>query len=152
MSYAELHNSPQYHQARKYWAILASSLLIYVVLALQVRAIEAPFNGFLDLSPTLSQTIRVLFIVLGVVVVPLTVWIIRQPPPADTGSSIVERTLIAMAFSNLPTLLGLLLYLLIARIPEFTGGLLLSALLYAYYFPRVGGPTDIESGQNQQQE
>ncbi len=146
MSYAEQHTPPLYRQARKYWVILASSPLIYIVLAVLLKTVTAPFNSFLDLSPTLCQWIRVLFIGLSVTVIPLTVWFTKQPRPTGTGAAIVERTLLAMALSELPAILGLLFYLLTARIPEFAGGLILSALLFAYYFPRVGGPMDLESG------
>jgi len=50
-----------------------------------------------------------------------------------------------MALSGSPAIMGLAFYLMTARLPEFIGGLALSAILSAYYFPRPGGPTDIES-------
>ena len=144
MTNADQNVQAAYRQARKYWAILAASLLNYVVLAALVNIVETPFHGFVELSSMQRQLIRALFIAVSISVIPVTSWIVNQPRSISSQPDIVTRTVIAMALSGSPGIMGLAFYLMTARLPEFIGGLALSAILSAYYFPRSGGPTDVE--------
>lgn len=142
MAYLEPDTQAIYRKAQIIWGAMAASLLVYVLLAVLMYIYEAPFHGFGQFTPEIQQMLRVIFIVIGLASIPFTPWILEKAQPLEETPLLVSRTVIAVAFADIPAIFGLLFYLMTAGIPEFIGGLGVTAVLLAYYFPRPGGPTD----------
>ncbi len=119
------------------------SLLIYLALAEIIRTQLSPFKGFMTFSNV--QTIRYAFFA-GAIVAVIVVRLMRQRllrrSPQDTDPKALrnlQRTsIITLALSEVPGVLGLILFLLCGLNVDFYLLLLVSLILVFMYFPRRG--------------
>ena len=117
------------------------SLFIYLALAEIIRTQLRPFRGFGAFSNV--QSIRYAFFV-GAIVAVIAVRLLRQRllkrSPQDTDSTVLRKlqrtTIITLALSEIPGLLGLILFLLCGLNVDFYLLLLVSLVLVFMYFPR----------------
>jgi hypothetical protein len=123
-------------------AIIAS-LFVYLVVVEVVRATMGPFRGFVSLPG--MATLRYVFYGLAVIEVLTTRLLqgilLRRASGDDVRTTVLKlaRTaVVTLSLSEVPALLGLVLFLLGGLNKDFYALLAVSLVLAFMYFPRLG--------------
>ncbi len=127
-------------------AIIASLFVLLVVVEV-LRAKAGPFRGFVSL-PAIA-TLRYIFYGLAVIEVVATRLLqgilLRRSPGDDvkgTALKLVRTAVVTLSLSEVPALLGLVLFLLGGLNKDFYALLGVSLVLIFMYFPRLGSWED----------
>ncbi len=123
-------------------AIIAS-LFVYLVVVEVLRAKAGPFLGFVSL-PGIA-TLRYIFYGLAVIEVLATRLLqgilLRRAPGDDARATVLKlarTSVVTLSLSEVPALLGLVLFLLGGLNKDFYALLGVSLILVFMYFPRLG--------------
>jgi len=118
------------------------SLFLYLVVVEVLRATMSPFRGLISL-PGIA-TLRYIFYGLAVVEVLVTRWLqgllLRRAPGDDARATILKlarTSIVTLCLSEVPALLGLVLFLLGGLNKDFYALLAVSLVLAFMYFPRL---------------
>jgi hypothetical protein len=120
---------------------MAASLLVYAVVLEVIRATIKPFQGFWPISN--SQAIRYLFYGAAVAVIVLIRLLSRallksgpQEGPSAFFNRLARATILTAALSEIPVVLGFVLFILTGSSRDFYYLFLVSLVLEFMYFPR----------------
>ncbi len=123
------------------------SLFVYLVVVEVLRATMGPFRGFVALPGI--RTLRYAFYGLAVIEVLATRFLqgflLRRTPGDDLKATIAKlaRTaVVTLSLSQVPALLGLVLFLIGGLNKDFYALLAVSVVLVFMYFPRLGSWED----------
>lgn len=122
--------------------VLIASLFIYLVVVEIIRATMGPFRGLVPV-PGLA-TLRYVFYGLAVIEVLATRLVqgalLRRAPGDDARVTVLKlarTTIVTLCLSEVPALLGLVLFLLGGLNKDFYALLAVSLVLAFMYFPRL---------------
>lgn len=136
------------HRAASFIGIaIIASLFVFLVVVEVLRAAMGPFRGFVSL-PGIA-TLRYVFYGLAVIEVLATRMLqgllLRRAPGDDARATVLKlaRTaVVTLSLSEVPALLGLVLFLLGGLNKDFYALLAVSLVLAFMYFPRLGSWED----------
>ncbi|MGB8953267.1 MAG: hypothetical protein WCC06_11460 [Candidatus Aminicenantales bacterium] len=122
-------------------AVLIASLFIYLLI---IEIVKAGLKPFMGLAPSQEiQTLRYFFYALAILLVilnrVLNQFLLKKSPLDDMEKRVQKlhrATLISMALSETPVLLGLVLFFLWGLWKDFYALLIVSLFLNFMYFPR----------------
>jgi hypothetical protein len=127
-------------------AIIAS-LFIYLVIVEVLRAWMRPFHGLVQLTGI--NMLRYVFYGIAVIEVLATRFLqgllLRRAPGDDvktTGLKLARTAIVTLCLSEVPALLGLVLFLIGGLNKDFYALLAVSLVLVFMYFPRFGSWED----------
>jgi hypothetical protein len=122
---------------------IVASLFVFLVIVEVLRAKTGPFRGFVSLPAV--ATLRYVFYALAVIEVLATRLLqgilLRRAPGDDVRATVLKlaRTaVVTLSLSEVPALLGLVLFLLGGLNKDFYALLAVSLVLVFMYFPRLG--------------
>jgi len=122
---------------------IVASLFVFLVIVEVLRAKTGPFGGFVSLPAV--ATLRYVFYALAVIEVLATRLLqgilLRRAPGDDVRATVLKlaRTaVVTLSLSEVPALLGLVLFLLGGLNKDFYALLAVSLVLVFMYFPRLG--------------
>ena len=121
---------------------IIASLFVYLIIVEVLRAQLRPFRGFAPL-PEMS-TVRYVFCglaVLEVIVIRLVQSLLLKRAPGDTVRITVQKlfraSILTVCLSEVPAILGLVLFLIGGLNKDFYALLAVSLVLVFMYFPRL---------------
>jgi hypothetical protein len=121
---------------------IIASLFVYLIIVEVLRAQLRPFRGFAPL-PEMS-TVRYVFYglaVLEVIVIRLVQSLLLKRTPGDTVRITVQKlfraSILTVCLSEVPAILGLVLFLIGGLNKDFYALLAVSLVLVFMYFPRL---------------
>jgi len=121
---------------------MLASLFIYLIVVEVLRALLKPFRGFVPL-PEMSTFRYVLYglAVLEVLVIRLVQSLLLKRAPGDTakiaGEKLFRTSILTVCLSEVPAILGLVLFLIGGLNKDFYALLAVSLVLVFIYFPRL---------------